>query len=496
MAPRWLKGGDHEGLSGRVRMAAKGFAAGDARSAAGEVRSGSTDRRAVEVGMLRDAHGLPLTAPSSAAASAFDEVVTGYLSYRADTPKRLERLMSIAPEMPMAQTLKGYLMLLAFKRALLPVAAEALAAAERAGGGVTAREAKHRGALAAWVAGDVGRTLAIWEEIMSEQPRDVLAFRLHHFTAFWRGEVQRMAAAVDRVLPAFAPDELVQAQLLACKAFAYEECGRLEEAELAGREAIRRNPGDLWAAHAVAHILEMRGQHNEGIALMTELEPHWEGGNSLLHHLWWHRGLYHYERGEYATVLDLYDRHFRNPASPIVQATPDLYIDVQNAISMLFRLERLGVDVGGRWDELADKAEARIGDHLSTFTLPHWMMALAATRRFEAAGRMIEAMRQAAADPLDRLAPVVRDHALPVCEAIVARAKGEPGRALALMRPALNGMEALGGSHAQQDVLQQLFLDCALAAGSTADTHRVIQHVAKLYAASSEARRGYAMAGR
>jgi hypothetical protein len=29
---------------------------------------------------------------------------------------------------------------------------------------------------------------------------------------------------------------------------------------------------------------------------------------------------------------------------------------------LLFRLQRLGVDVGNRWEQLADKAEARIGD--------------------------------------------------------------------------------------------------------------------------------------
>ena len=97
-----------------------------------------------------------------------------------------------------------------------------------------------------------------------------------------------------------------------------------------------------------------------------------------MHHLWWHRGLYHFERREFAEVLALYDRRFRDLASPLTQAQPDLYIDVQNAASMLFRLERQGVDVGDRWVELADKAEARIGDCLSAFTLPHWMMALAA----------------------------------------------------------------------------------------------------------------------
>ncbi|MGZ3297290.1 MAG: tetratricopeptide repeat protein, partial [Xanthobacteraceae bacterium] len=66
---------------------------------------------------------------------------------------------------------------------------------------------------------------------------------------------------------------------------------------------------------------------------------------------------------------------------------------MQNAASALFRLQRLGVDVGNRWEELADKAEARIGDCLSAFTLPHWLMALTATGRIAAAERMIEAMR-------------------------------------------------------------------------------------------------------
>jgi hypothetical protein len=44
----------------------------------------------------------------------------------------------------------------------------------------------------------------------------------------------------------------------------------------------------------------------------------------------------------------------------------------------LLRLELLGIDVGDRWIELADKAEKRIGDHVILFTVPHWMMALSA----------------------------------------------------------------------------------------------------------------------
>jgi hypothetical protein len=240
----------------------------------------------------------------------------------------------------------------------------------------------------------------------------------------------------------------------------------------------------------------MQGRHEEGISWLGELEPHWQGGNNLMHHLWWHRGLYHYERREFDEVLRLYDQRFRNLASPLTSAQPDLYIDVQNAVSMLFRLERQGVDVGERWIELADKAETRIGDCRSAFTVPHWMLALAATRRFEAAGRMIEGMRAFAGTNKGTLGPLIKDCALPISEAIVARAKGDPARACVLMRPAIESMHRLGGSHAQQDVLEQLFLDCALAAGSRDDALSLLVRVRGRHPIAPEHRIGYADAAR
>ena len=85
------------------------------------------------------------------------------------------------------------------------------------------------------------------------------------------------------------------------------------------------------------------------------------------------------EQRDFDGVLSLYDTRFRNLASPVTQQQPDLYIDVQNAASMLFRLSLHGIAGGDRWTELADKAEARIGDCLSAFTLPHWMMAVSYT---------------------------------------------------------------------------------------------------------------------
>ena len=286
-----------------------------------------------------------------------------------------------------------------------------------------------------------------------------------------------MVASVDRILPAWSEDVPAYSAVLACHAFAHEEVGDFIVAEPSGRRAIALDPCDLWAAHAVAHVMESQGRRSEGIDWLTALAPNWAGSHNMQHHLWWHCALFKLEHGDHAGALELYDTRFRNLEAPLTVAAPDVYIDVQNAASMLFRLQRLEVDVGRRWDELADKAEARIGDCVSAFTLPHWMMSLIATGRTDAAERMIEAMR-GYANGRGTLPPLVRNYVLPIAEAQLAHAAGRHAEAVALMRPALGGMHLLGGSHAQQDVLEQLFVDAALKAGSAADIRLAVERFA------------------
>lgn len=443
--------------------------------------------------MTTDAQGLTVTVASDTAARAYDHVVEGYLRYRADAGLRLKALLDLDGEMPMAQVLKGAFAMLAYNRSMVPRAQDAAAQAARLAG--TARERAHAAALASWADGQLDAALAAWEAIMADHPHDILAFRLHHFSAFWLGRAGQMLRAVDAVAPRWSAAIPGFGSILACRCFANEECGNYQVAEESGRAAVALDPADLWATHGVAHILEMQGRRGEGIAWLKALEPNWDGGSNLLHHLWWHRAMYHLERGEHGEVLALYDRGFRNLGSALTQAMPDLYIDVQNAASMLFRLARQGVDVGDRWVEIADKAEARIGDCLSTFTLPHWMMALAATGRFQAASRMLDAMRDAARQP-GTVAPILRDAAIPVCEAVLAHARGDHAGAVTAMRPAIGVMHRMGGSHAQQDVLEQLFLDAAVKAGAEEDARMLLERVAGRHPVPPERRVGYAEAAR
>ena len=63
------------------------------------------------------------------------------------------------------------------------------------------------------------------------------------------------------------------------------------------------------------------------------------------------------------------------------------------------------------------------------------------------------------------------------------------------MRPVLGGMHRLGGSHAQQDVLMQLFLDCAVKA-DCADDVRLVVIMRGAPGFDLDKRAGYAQAAR
>jgi tetratricopeptide (TPR) repeat protein len=445
--------------------------------------------------MVRDAHGLEVTASSAEAVAAFDHALAGYLRYRADTPKRMAAALDADPAFGLAHCLKGYFAMLAYKQAAVPIAEAAAVDAQRFTERATPRERAHVAALRHWIDGVPDRAVDVWEQILGDHPRDIMAFRLAHFVNFWLGRPDLMLASVLGVERHWSAELPGYNAILGCRCFAHEECGHYIEAEAAGRAAIDRDPGDLWAAHGVAHVLEMQGRRGEGIAWIDGLGGNWAEANNLRHHLWWHAAMFRLDRGEMDRVLALYDGQFRNLTSRLTEAQPDLYIDVQNAASMLFRLQRRDVDVGDRWVELADLAETRIGDCLSAFTLPHWMMALAATGRNAAAHRMLAAMRGFAQGP-GITASLVARYALPICQAVLAHARGEFAQAVEAMRPALGGMYRLGGSHAQQDVLEQLFLDSAMQAGLHDDARLLLERVAGRHPLPLRRRIGYTAAAR
>ena len=85
---------------------------------------------------------------------------------------------------------------------------------------------------------------------------------------------------------------------MACTPSASRSAPAYDRAEAHAREAITRDRGDIWAAHAATHVMEMQGRHREGIAWVRGFENDWGEVNNFAGHVWWHRLLFHVELDE------------------------------------------------------------------------------------------------------------------------------------------------------------------------------------------------------
>lgn len=444
--------------------------------------------------MKQDERGLLLSTDSDDAVRLFDRAVEHYLKYHSDTMSLVAGAIAADPQFIMAHCLKGYLLLGAANPANSQQIAATLAAA-KAGTG-TARELRHVAAFEAWANGELDRSFAIWREILNETPTDLLALRICDTTWFRHGQTAKIREQADRIAPRW-PADLPGYDLMQCVwAFAHEETGDYAAAERAVDAAWERDPTNYFAHHVKAHVMEMDCRPRAGIDWLASQIPNWSAGNNLIHHLWWHRALMELDLGERDAVLASYDANIRNFADPMTKAVPDHYVDLQNATALLWRLELLGLDVGGRWEELADKAEARIGDAGHLLLVPHLMLALAATGRDAAAVRFIAALRGLAADPRLWTAPAIADVVIPACEAALAHRRGEYAKAVDLLAPRQAQIRLLGGSNAQRDLFFQMLIDAAMKADRRDVVSPMIAHETARRAVPPTQRAGYAAAAR
>ncbi len=444
--------------------------------------------------MTRDERGLPLSTDSKEAAALFDRAVEGFLKYRADVMSVAAQMLAADPDFVMGHCFKGYMLLGASNPTHRPAIAATLAAAEAGAAAVTERERRHVAAFAAWAGGRLDRSFAVWREILDADPTDLLALRICDTTWFRHGQTAKIIEQADRVAPGWSP-ELPGYDLFQCVwAFAHEEAGDTKGAEPVIDAAHAADPTNLFTHHVKAHILEMECRPREGRDWLAEETGNWSLGNQMIHHLWWHRALMELELGELDWVLESYDRNIRNLDEPMTKAVPDHYVDLQNAPALLWRLEKLGVDVGDRWQELADKAEARIGDTGHLLLVPHLMMALAATGRAEAAQRFLAALRERAADRALWTAPALAAIVIPACEAALAHRRGDYARVVDLLAPRREQIRLLGGSNAQRDLFTQMLLDAAMKAGRRDVVGEMIVHETATRSVPPTARAGFAAA--
>ena len=401
--------------------------------------------------------------------AAWITLTTRILQHSAVAPEALAQGLAVAPHSPAMAAASGLMLMLSGRREAMTEAAATLRAAERALG-LAASPSDHDAAfvrvLALWRGGRPSAAAAVCDAILERWPADAMALKIGQAIRFIAGDTAGMLRSAAAAAPGFADDHPHAGYVHGCHAFALEETLHFDEAVTAGQSALRLAADDAWGLHALAHVHEMTGTPHEGRALIAAHPGAYAGCSTFRHHVDWHAALFEMELGDLDAALALYDTAVR--AEPT-----DDYRDIANAVSLLARLEGEGVDVGGRWEELADLSEKRAADACLTFADLHYLMALLAAGRDAAADAMVD--RLAAKSDGTETGDVAYQVGSPAAAGLAAFRRGRFGAAVEALTTAQAGLSTIGGSHAQRDVFVRITIDAAMKAGHMRLARRLIR---------------------
>lgn len=399
----------------------------------------------------RDSLGNPVSIDDPASLAAVDDFVLGFISCQA---RAADVLAAQQDESPLVQAYCATLHLFAESREAVANARPFLDRAQAGAAAATERERRYIAAIAAWADGDIAGAIALHEEQAREHPRDLASLKLGQYHCFNIGDCPGMLRLALAALPAAADVPYLHGMA----AFGWEQCHRMREAETSARRAIAMERKEPWAHHALGHVMLTEGRLAEGLAFMRELSDSWTGLNSfMVTHNWWHVALFLIDLGRDAEALDVYDRQVWGVVKEYSQ-------DQIGAVSLLARFELAGIDVGDRWQDVADHLKARLDDHVLPFLDLQYLYGLARAGRPEADLLLANIEAFAPSAP-----PSTRNAWLRVClpaaRGLLAHARCEFSTAIEELGIALPRLVQIGGSHAQRDLFEQLWLDALLRHG-------------------------------
>ena len=405
-----------------------------------------------------DAHGNPVSG-SQAAIERYDAAIDHLLAYRNEFLDAMTSLVDDEPDFAMGLVLGAYMSLTSTDAIDLEGARQLTGRLDVLA--LNDREAAHRSVLQTWTSGDWHGTARLLDELLTCWPADLLGLLVGHQLDFFLGNAANLRDRIGRSLPKIDQAHPHHAYARGMYAFGLEENGDYPLAEHHGLAAVDRNHDDVWAIHAVTHVYEMQGRIDDGIRFLRSRQANWGAGNMFTVHNWWHLALYLLEAGDTAESLAIYDGHIHNDQSAGVP------LEMLDGSALLWRLHLDRVDVGGRFDLLADAWATRTAaEPWYVFNDLHAVMALAGAGRTDDARAVIDRLvAYVTADPPASNVHMTATVGLPASRAVLAHVEDRHADVVAELMPIRTTLARFGGSHAQRDALQRTLVDSAIRSG-------------------------------
>ena len=394
--------------------------------------------------MLQDRYGLDLSTRSGDARDAYVAACDLMLSTQPGVGKAFGKALAADPDFALAHA--------GLARALqlggdMAGANAAMAAADAAAEGVTAREAGHLGFHRLLIGGQSDAAVDVAKAHLKEFPRDALVlspcssvFGLIGFSGRAGREIEQRDL-LDSLAPHYDDDWWFNAQ----HAFALVESGDRDGARPKIERAIGQNRRNANAAHIYAHMQYEDGETAAAHAFLAEWLIDYPKHGPLHGHLSWHLALTELEAGDLEAAFKRYAANF---AVDTYQGAALLV--VADAISFLWRAELAGAprDVA-QWRIMHDYAHKMFPAPAVAYADAHIVIADAVMGEAEKMQSRITAMENAAGAGRYASGPVVPG----LARGFAAFAAGDYAGAIVALEPMLDQHERIGGSRAQRDLV-------------------------------------------
>ena len=408
--------------------------------------------------MNTDPRGCPVGTGSANALTHSEKALWRMLSYFGNPLEDLDAASAEDPEWILPVVMKANCLLSMAEHAHTQEALKllALAGSMASRGRGNDRERAHIAASLACASGQWRTACDLWERILVEHPRDLVALLAAHLFDFYRGDSRNLQRRVARVLPAWSAATPMYSFVLGLHAFGLEECHHYPQAQEAGLAALAMDRRDPWAVHAVAHVHEMRGEYEQGVEWLTSRRDDWAPDNGFAFHNWWHLALFNLERGDTTSALRLFDER--------IAPNPEMALQYVDITALLWRLKLMGVDVGDRWEQAAAvwPQQAPDAGHYA-FNDFHAVLAHIGAGRVDAAEQVLAAVTDKMSESTTPGA-MAATVGVPLLRGMVAYACSDFPAAVDHLLPVREQAFRFGGSNAQRDVIEQTLLDAAIRA--------------------------------
>jgi tetratricopeptide (TPR) repeat protein len=316
------------------------------------------------------------------------------------------------------------------------------------------RERRHAAAARQWQSGDVPNAARLYGELVRDYPRDRLALLVAHGLDFRLGQRSMLRDRIAAVLPYWDERDAEYGYLLGMHAFGLEETGQYDRALALAHRSLELLPDNAAAVHVIAHVFEMRGPPEQGLAWLRETQPIWIGNARFRVHLAWHLALFQLDVSAAGDALATYDELI----APQLDGGNNGLVD---ASALLWRLHLCGRGSQWRWRTVTAlwMRQRPIGNR--AFDLVHAVIALAASNRHSCARRVA---RRIKGDPMLRARSGSAELALAesLVRTILSFCRGDYDAAVESMAAVRAASDRCGGSVAQCDLIHLTLLEAAL----------------------------------